>query len=134
MTISSEDREFVRSRAPKICEYCRLPEYASVLPHQIDHIIGRQHHGSDDVQNLCLACIRCNLKKGPNIASVDPQTKRIVALYHPRTQRWEEHFQLIDGRILGLTAEGRATVALLDANDEDRVRIRKVLIGRGWLP
>jgi hypothetical protein len=28
-----------------------------------------------------------DLKKGPNIASVDPQTKQIVALYHPRTQR-----------------------------------------------
>ncbi|WP_437726960.1 HNH endonuclease [Sorangium sp. So ce861] len=54
---------------PWACEYCRLPQDASLLPHQVDHITGRQHRGSDDVDNLCLCCIRCNLKKGLNIAS-----------------------------------------------------------------
>lgn len=133
MTISSEAREFVRRRAFKHCEYCRLPEDASVLPHQIDHIIGRQHQGPDDLENLCLACIRCNQKKGPNIASVDPQTNLVVALYHPRAQVWERHFQFVDARILGLSPEGRATVALLDSNNEDRVRMREILLRRGWL-
>lgn len=71
MTLSNETREFVRRRAADACEYCGLPQHASVLPHQIDHIIGRQHHGTDDLENLCLCCIRCNLKKGPNIASID---------------------------------------------------------------
>lgn len=134
MTISFETREFVRRRASQMCEYCRLPEEASVLPHQIDHIIGRQHQGSDDLNNLCLACIRCNQKKGPNLASVDPQTQHVVTLYHPRAQLWVEHFQLVEARILGLTPEGRATVALLDTNNEVRVRMRAILLGRGWLP
>lgn len=127
MTLSAETRELVRRHAGNLCEYCRLPEQVSVLPHQIDHIIGRQHHGSDDPENLCLACIHCNLKKGPNIASVDPETDRVTALFHPRRQAWNQHFQIVDSRIVGLTPEGRATVGLLDENSELRVRLRQAL-------
>jgi HNH endonuclease len=134
VTLSAEIRDLVRIRASHVCEYCRLPEDASVLLHQIDHIIGRQHNGSDNVENLCLACIRCNLKKGPNIASIDPQTNIVTALYHPRTQTWEHHFQLVEARVIGLTTEGRATVALIDANSADRIRLRQVLLRRGWTP
>jgi hypothetical protein len=102
------------------------------LPHQVDHIIGRQHGGSDDAANLCFCCIRCNLKKGPNVASLDPETSLIVALYHPRRQSWREHFAIAaDGLIKGLTAEGRSTVQLLDMNNEDRVRLRAFLLRRG---
>jgi 5-methylcytosine-specific restriction endonuclease McrA len=38
----------------------------SQLPHHIEHIISRQHGGSDDFENLVLACQRGNLNKGPN--------------------------------------------------------------------
>jgi hypothetical protein len=65
--------------------------------------------GSDATTNLCLCCLRCNLKKGPNIASTDPEVEseyRIVALFHPRKQRWPEHFLLReDGRIGGVTLD-----------------------------
>ena len=57
---------------------------------QINHIITQQHMGSDEDSNLCLCCLRCNLKKGPNIASTDPEAGsayRIVLLFHPRKQR-----------------------------------------------
>lgn len=91
MKIPKEVRELVEHRAHGACEYCRLPQEASVLPHQVDHIIGRQHRGSDDVENLCLCCIRCNLKKGPNIASMDPETHRMTPLFHPRHHSWPEH-------------------------------------------
>lgn len=46
----------------------------------------------NDLENLCLCCIRCNQKKRPNIASVDPETRLVVALFHPRRQSWIEHF------------------------------------------
>jgi hypothetical protein len=106
-----------------------------VLPHQVDHIIARQHHGSDDLDNLCLCCIRCNLKKGPNIASVDPGTGIIVALFHPRCHSWPEHFSLLqDGRLHGLTAEGRVTVQLMDMNDMSRMSLRSLLLRRGRYP
>lgn len=108
---------------------------ASVLPHHIDHIIGRQHQGTDEVANLCLCCIRCNLKKGPNIASVDPETAVIVPLYHPRRALWREHFSLAaDGAIAGRSAAGRATVQLLELNEAERTRLRALLMRRGWHP
>jgi hypothetical protein len=70
----------------------------------------------------------CNLKKGPNIASTDPEAGseyRIVALFRPRKQNWREHFDLQeDGRIEGLSPEGRATARLLDFNAEERVQLK----------
>ena len=132
MKLSSDVRELVQRRAQGSCEYCQLPQGASILPHQVDHIIGKQHRGSDDSTNLCLCCIRCNLKKGPNIASIDPESGLVVALYHPRRQAWREHFAVsIDGTLQGQTAEGRSTVQLLDMNEEDRVRLRVLLLRRG---
>ncbi len=128
----------VRRRAQDACEYCRLPQRAFILPHQIDHIIAQQHMGTDEESNLCLCCLRCNLKKGPNIASTDPEAPsvyRIVALFHPRLQRWHEHFSLReDGRIEGLTSAGRATVRLLDFNAEERLQLRRLLLRPGWRP
>lgn len=132
MKISKETREVVQRRADGACEYCHLPEDVSVLPHQVDHIIATQHHGSDDVDNLCLCCIRCNLKKGPNIASVDPGTNLVVPLFHPRRHLWRDHFSLgQDGRLHGLTPEGRATVQLMEMNEMQRVHLRLLLLRRG---
>jgi hypothetical protein len=94
--------------------------------------------GSNAESTLCLCWLRCNLKKGPNIASTDPEaesTYRIVALFHPRKQRWQEHFHLReDGRIEGSTPEGRATVRLLDFNAGERVQLRRLLMRQGWGP
>lgn len=79
-------------RAGGACEYCHLPQDTSILPHQVDHIIASQHHGPNDAENLCLCCIRCNLKKGPNIASIDPETNLVAPLFHPRRHAWRDHF------------------------------------------
>jgi len=131
-------RTRVQQRAQHACEYCRVPQRASLLPHQIDHIIAQQHMGSDEESNLCLCCLRCNLKKGPNIASTDPEAGsayRIVALFHSRNPHWSTHFQLReDGRIEGVTPEGRATARLLDFNAEERVQLRRLLMQQGWRP
>lgn len=132
MKITKETRALVQRRARNTCEYCRLPQEASILPLQVDHIIGKQHNGSDEPENLCLCCIRCNLKKGPNLASIAPGTDQVVPLFHPRRHSWQEHFHLgADGKIHGLTPEGRATVELLDVNDTERIRLRALLLRRG---
>ncbi len=128
-------REVVQRRALGACEYCRLPQYASILPHQVDHIIASQHQGLDDVSNLCLCCIRCNLKKGPNIASLDPATNLVVPLFDPRRHSWSTHFSIdVEARIHGLTPEGRVSVELLGMNDEERIRLRASLLRNGWYP
>lgn len=137
MSVPEEVRTFVRERAGHECEYCRLPQAASILPHQIDHIIASQHMGSDEVANLCLCCIRCNLNKGPNIASLDPVGggQVVVPLFHPRRERWRDHFALRDtGRLEGLTPQGRATARLLDFSAAERTQLRALLMKQGWRP
>ena len=47
----------VRRRARYRCEYCRLPQSAARVRHQVDHIIAEQHEGGDEPSNLALACI-----------------------------------------------------------------------------
>jgi len=71
-------------------------------------------------------------EKGPNIASIDPSTRLVSALYHPRRHAWREHFVVVEATIVGVTAEGRTTVELMDMNNEERVRLRGVFLRRDW--
>ena len=80
--------------------------------------------------NLCLACPHCNLHKGPNLTTLDPSTRKIVRLFNPREDAWDDHFRLKGARIEGLTEIGVATVRLLKMNDGDQIEIRAGLIGR----
>ena len=73
-------RAAVRERAGGGCEYCRMPEAGAFFAHEPDHVIATQHRGQTELANLALACLQCKRFKGPNIASVDPETKRIVPL------------------------------------------------------
>ncbi len=130
MKLAAELREQVRRRALGLCEYCRLPDLNQMTPHQVDHIIGRQHRGTDELDNLCWCCVRCNLKKGPNVASVDAASDDIVPLFHPRRQVWAEHFVVTRDMVEGKTPSGRATAQLLDMNNPVRVRLRSLLRSR----
>jgi 5-methylcytosine-specific restriction endonuclease McrA len=71
----------VWQRANSRCEYCQLPQATSPLPHAVDHIIARQHHGPTEAENLALACFFCNSYKGPNIAGLNSETGRRVRLW-----------------------------------------------------
>ncbi len=123
-------RQTVRSRASGRCEYCLLRQEDSELSHHIEHIVARQHGGGDEDGNLALACHRCNLRKGPNLSGLDPVSNELVPLFHPRRDRWSEHFEFAGARILGLTPVGRATVRLLAMNDARRLDLRSVLLAR----
>ena len=118
-------RRLVRDRAGKRCEYCGLAEEHVYIPHHIDHIRPKQHGGDDSPLNLALACQGCNLKKGSNLAGIDPASETLVALFNPRKQVWAEHFVFRGALIVGLTPVGRATVAVLDMNTRERVKIRE---------
>lgn len=124
-------REFVRQRAGSRCEYCLLPQAYSELTHHVEHIVAKQHGGTDDADNLALACHRCNLQKGPNLTGIDPSTGELVRLFHPRRDRWVEHFRWEGTHILGITARGRATVQLLAVNDARRLELRTQLRIKG---
>jgi 5-methylcytosine-specific restriction endonuclease McrA len=122
-------REAVRRRARRRCEYCRLPDSAlSPGDFHLEHIIARKHGGKSTMGNLAWACIFCNLYKGPNLASFDPDTGKLTPLFNPRTDRWKEHFRLTAGRVGGLTPVGRTSVWLLEMNSEILLTLRTCLI------
>lgn len=118
----------VRGRAGERCEYCRVPAAAYAVPFQIDHIIALQHGGPSELENLALACFHCILHKGPNIASLDPESGALAELFHPRKDRWVEHFGWNGALILGRSPVGRATVRVLAMNDPEAVAVREALI------
>jgi HNH endonuclease len=130
----AEVRERVRDRAANRCEYCTLQQAHSHLSHHIEHIIARQHGGPDELDNLALACHRCNFRKGPNLTGIDPLTGVIVGLFHPRQEAWLDHFRFADVRVGGLTAVGRATAHVLGMNDARRLDLRRELLVRGEFP
>ncbi len=127
-------RRLVQERAQGRCEYCLIHEADMYYPHEADHVIAEKHGGATSLENLAWACFYCNRFKGSDLASVDPETQKIVFLFNPREQNWKRHFRFNGGRIEGLTASGRATVALLHLNDVERVAYRLGLIDIGHYP
>jgi HNH endonuclease len=120
-------RKLVWERANWCCEYCQLRQQDSVLPHEIDHIRARKHHGGTTLQNTCLACAYCNGFKGSNVAGFDPELGGLVPLFNPRRDIWTDHFEWDGPVLLGLTPVGRATIDVLRINDPDRVGHRRLL-------
>jgi hypothetical protein len=124
----------VRRRAGDRCEYCRVPQAFDRITFEVDHIIAEVHGGPTRPGNLCLCCFACNRHKGPNIAGVDPATRRIVPLFHPRRHKWSRHFRWDGPALVGLTPNGRATVRVLGINLDHRVAFRRELIEEGVFP
>ncbi|HEV2694955.1 MAG TPA: HNH endonuclease [Verrucomicrobiae bacterium] len=120
-------RQLVRRRAKNTCEYCSLAQGCEPLPFHIEHIIPRQHGGKDSAENLALACHHCNLHKGPNLSGLDPKTKKLTRLFHPRLDDWEDHFSSRNGEINGLSAVGRTTANLLRMNEDGRLQLRETM-------
>jgi hypothetical protein len=121
-------------RAGGFCEYCLIPKIHYPLPFEIDHIIAQQHGGKTLASNLALACFADNHHKGPNLAGIDPRTRRRAWLFHPRRQKWGRHFRWDGPVLVGRTAVGRATVAVLAMNLPHRVRHREQLMAEGVYP
>ncbi len=118
-------RTEVRKRAGNACEYCHLHQDNSPLAAlHVEHIIPRIHGGEDDLDNLALACIDCNLHKGTNLTGIDPQTSLITQLFHPRRQVWADHFVWLGIYLTGRTAIGRTTIRVLKINSDDQLALR----------
>ncbi len=132
--MASRPLDDARARAGDACEYCRLPAafYAGIFVGE--HIIARQHGGGDEADNLAYACERCNLHKGPNIAGLDPDTGALTRLFHPRTDRWADHFAWSAHILIGLTAVGRTTIHVLAMNHPVARAVRAALLAEGVFP
>ncbi len=92
--------------------------------------------GDDAWDNLALACESCNLYKSVSTSGWDEEEGRDVPLYHPRRDRWDEHFRFDPetGELQGLTAVGRATIARLKMNSAFQLRARRHWAQMGLYP
>ena len=131
--IPSGLRQEVYDRAGGRCEYCLVPETAVLVSHEVDHIIAQKHGGLTESGNLALSCTVCNKYKGTDLASLDPETGAVTPLFHPRRERWIDHFRLVGVEIVPLTATGRVTVRLLQLNHSDHIEDRNLLLAAGML-
>jgi hypothetical protein len=55
-------------------------------------------------------CYHWNSRTGPNLSGLDPESGALVRLFHPRQDRWDEHFErngvLIVGSQCGWPSDG----------------------------
>ena len=60
----------------------------------VEHILPRNHGGTDDLRNLALACARCNNQKGSRIDcrhAGDPKLWEVIRdLQEKRARRWRD--------------------------------------------
>lgn len=125
----------VAQRAGHRCEYCRAPEAVFNFPFEVEHILPPGAGGTDADSNLALACRACNVCKSNHTQAADPSSHLEVELFHPRLQRWDDHFGYDDhGVIFGKTPAGRATVGCLQMNSPNQVVARLHWIRLGIYP
>jgi hypothetical protein len=132
VTIGAGLQRLVWQRAHDRCEYCQLPAEVAWLPFQIDHIIPEKLHGQTVPENLALSCEHCNSHKGALAAGC--LGGKHVPLFHPRKDRWSDHFEWNGALLSGKTDVGNVTIDVLAINRADRVAVRRSLIEEGVVP
>jgi len=127
-TISNALKVFVAERAAGRCEYCGVHQSHIEYPFHIDHIISLKHGGDSTPKNLAYTCPDCNYNKGADIGTfLNPSERDFVPLFHPRLDRWEDHFEENDGSIIPRTPVGEVTVRLLLLNTIERIILRRAI-------
>lgn len=133
---SAELRRLTTARARGCCEYCFSQARYSTQSFAIEHIIPKHRGGQTTADNLALSCQGCNNHKHTKLKARDPLTHKLAPLFHPRRQRWADHFAWSADytEIVSLTATGRATVFALKLNRDEVINLRRVLVTHGEHP
>jgi HNH endonuclease len=126
--------QMIWDRPGSRCEYCQLHQDNSRLTFEVDHIIAKKHGGETVLGNLALSCYYCNSFKSANIAGRDPKSRKITPLFNPRRNKWARHFRWNGPVLMGRTAIGRTTIAVLNINQSEAVAIRATLAEAGLFP
>ena len=130
---TARQRAIIWQRARGCCEYCRSQERFADYSYSVEHIIPWSKGGKTELDNLALSCQGCNGHKGIAIEGHDPQSGEITPIFHPRKHSWSDHFAWNDdcSLIVGVTAIGRATVAVLQLNRAGLINLRRELYRSG---
>jgi hypothetical protein len=134
--VSNQLKQQVFERAAGCCEYCRCQARFAMQSFSVEHIIPVSRGGATTLDNLALACQGCNNHKYARLTGRDPVSSESTALFHPRQNRWRDHFVWNEDFIvmIGLTPVGRATVEALQLNREGVVNLRRILYAMGEHP
>ncbi len=126
----------VAARAQHRCKYCRAPEVVFNFPFEVEHIMPRSQQGGDELENLALACRSCNLRKGMRASGFVPDSDTEIRFFHPRRDRWSEHFQAEtnSGQIVGKTLIGEVTANYLAINSPTQIAARQLWMRLGLFP
>ncbi|HEY9747070.1 MAG TPA: HNH endonuclease signature motif containing protein [Allocoleopsis sp.] len=126
----------IRSYFANCCAYCRTAEALTATTFEFEHIIPRSAGGETSFENLCLSCPSCNRHKASRQFAPDLTTQQEVALFHPQLQAWTDHFSWNESatEIIGLTPTGRATIAALQMNRPQLIRVRRMWVKLGEHP
>lgn len=104
LRVAESDRTFQRKELdgePVLEGKCIHCQRKLVLGHDgvalngatLEHIVPKNHGGTDDLENLAIACSRCNAEKGlrhDHKRSDDPKLREIIArLQARRRERWK---------------------------------------------
>jgi 5-methylcytosine-specific restriction endonuclease McrA len=129
-------RNLIRESDRHRCCYCLTTELNSGSRMVFDHIYPRAKDGETSFENVCLACRACNEYKSDTTEALDSSTDRLAPSFNPRRQKWQDHFEWIQGNteIHGKTAVGRVTVATLQVNHGAIVVTRQRWVAVGWHP
>ena len=130
--MNARTRRLVQARAGSRCEYCHIHENDEPYSFHLEHIVSQKHGGRDALSNFAWSCQSCNLGKSSNLSGW--LHGQIIALFHPRRQKWDRHFHWQGARLVGKTKCGRATIRVLNINAADRLALRKLLIKLGEFP
>lgn len=124
MAISAKLRQEVARRACQRCEYCGLSAEGQAATFHVDHVVPQIAGGPSIEANLALACVHCSLRKGARRTAVDPKSGKSAPFFNPRLDSWSHHFYWKELMVVGKTAVGRATVAVLQLNRTEHLIIR----------
>ena len=136
MNVSASIRAKIEERAEKLCEYCRSPLEFSPDPFSAEHIFPVSKGGTDDLENLALACQGCNGYKSTKTEAFDVMSRMTAQFYNPRRDLWNEHFVWSEDftEIIGKTARGRVTITVLKLNRQRVKNLRRILVLAGEHP
>ena len=129
-------REVVEQRAQSRCEYCLALAKITPQTFHIEHIIPLSKGGTDEPDNLCLACSACNFAKREHTTGIDDWSGQEAALFNPRIDKWADHFVWNESglELEGKTSVGRATINRLRLNRDKHVDARAFWIEWGIHP
>lgn len=125
-----DPRETVESRAGRRCEYCRAPQPATGIRYHLEHVFPESLGGTDEVDNLALACPTCNYYKSNHLLGIDEKRFNWPAAVQSKERPMARTFDFDSStlRLKGKTDTGKGTVNRFLMNNSMQLEARRLWV------